>query len=166
MTHVRPDADGLGVSSHWPTPYGASGNNRGWPSRASSSPRYDFLDPGRKVIENFTPPGEAFRHRRCRGRDGHRNVGPTRRLRFVLEELYRTESGGRSPPDARRSRRHGLRRHLRRNQPADSRTKSFGHSELRSPRPRPTTCSRPWRPTPAGSATRTRHRPRLPWRKN
>jgi bifunctional oligoribonuclease and PAP phosphatase NrnA len=61
MTHVRPDADGLGSQLAL---HEALGNLGKAPRVAIASklpPRYSFLDPGRQVIEDFKPANFADR---------------------------------------------------------------------------------------------------------
>ncbi len=61
MTHVRPDADGLGSQLALADALRGMGKKPRVVIASKLPPRYHFLDPGRKVIENFTPPGDAFR---------------------------------------------------------------------------------------------------------
>jgi len=60
MTHVRPDADGLG--SQLALADGLRGMGKGPRVVIASKfpPRYHFLDPGRAVVENFAP-GDKFK---------------------------------------------------------------------------------------------------------
>jgi len=60
MTHVRPDADGLGAQLAVADALTAMGKRPRVVIASQMPPRYDFLDPDRKLIEQFTPPGEAF----------------------------------------------------------------------------------------------------------
>ena len=61
MTHVRPDADGLGSQLALAEALRSLGKEPRVVIASRFPPRYEFLDPGRKVVENFTPPGDAFR---------------------------------------------------------------------------------------------------------
>jgi phosphoesterase RecJ-like protein len=61
MTHVRPDADGLGSQLALADGLRAMGKEPRVVIASKFPPRYHFLDPGRQVIENFAPPGEGFR---------------------------------------------------------------------------------------------------------
>ncbi|HEY2785888.1 MAG TPA: bifunctional oligoribonuclease/PAP phosphatase NrnA [Fimbriiglobus sp.] len=60
-THVRPDADGLGSQLALADALRGMGKAPRVVIASKLPPRYDFLDPGRTVIENFQPPGDAFR---------------------------------------------------------------------------------------------------------
>lgn len=61
MTHVRPDADGLGSQLALADALTAMGKKPRVVIASKLPPRYDFLDPGRKLIENFALPGDEFR---------------------------------------------------------------------------------------------------------
>jgi phosphoesterase RecJ-like protein len=59
-THVRPDGDGLGSQLALAEVLEAMGKNVRMVIASTWPPRYDFLDP-RKRIERFTAPGDAWR---------------------------------------------------------------------------------------------------------
>lgn len=61
MTHIRPDADGIGSQLALADALRTMGKRPRVVIASKLPPRYDFLDPGRKVIENFTAPGDDFR---------------------------------------------------------------------------------------------------------
>ncbi len=61
MTHVRPDADGLGSQLALAEALEALGKRPRVVVASPVAPRYQFLDPGRTRIERFAPPGTAFR---------------------------------------------------------------------------------------------------------
>ncbi len=62
MTHVRPDADGLGAQLGLADALTALGKTPRVVIASKLSPRYAFLDPKREVIEEFTAPGDKFRN--------------------------------------------------------------------------------------------------------
>jgi bifunctional oligoribonuclease and PAP phosphatase NrnA len=59
-THIRPDADGLGSQLALAEVLRRLGKEVRLVIASSWPPRYDFLDPGRR-IQRFTPPGDAWR---------------------------------------------------------------------------------------------------------
>src|SRR5438067_1026315 len=59
-THVRPDADGLGSQLALADALEQHGKQVQLVISSSWPPRYDFLDPGRR-IQRFQPPGDAWR---------------------------------------------------------------------------------------------------------
>ncbi len=59
-THVRPDGDGLGSMLALAATLEERGKRVQLVIASASVPRYDFLDPGRK-IQRFTLPGDAYR---------------------------------------------------------------------------------------------------------
>jgi phosphoesterase RecJ-like protein len=64
MTHIRPDADGLGSQLALHDALTRLGKQPRVAIASKLPPRYDFLDPGRKIIEDFRPstiPGFADR---------------------------------------------------------------------------------------------------------
>ena len=61
MTHVRPDADGLGSQLALADALAAIGKTPRVVIASRLPPRYDFLDSPRGVIEQFRLPGEGFR---------------------------------------------------------------------------------------------------------
>src|SRR5262245_29930313 len=61
MTHIRPDADGLGSQLALAEALRGLGKEPRVVIASRFPPRYTFLDPGRQVVENFTPPGDGFR---------------------------------------------------------------------------------------------------------
>jgi phosphoesterase RecJ-like protein len=61
MTHVRPDADGLGAQLAIADALIGMGKKPRVVIASKLPPRYEFLDPDRSKIENFYPPGEKFR---------------------------------------------------------------------------------------------------------
>ncbi len=61
MTHVRPDADGLGSQLALAEALETLGKRPRVVIASPLPPRYHFLDPGRTRIEQFTPPGVGFR---------------------------------------------------------------------------------------------------------
>jgi phosphoesterase RecJ-like protein len=63
MTHIRPDADGLGAQLALHEALLAVGKHPRVAIASKLLPRYEFLDPGRKVIEDFKP--AAFTDRDC-----------------------------------------------------------------------------------------------------
>lgn len=62
MTHVRPDADGLGAQLALADALTRMGKTARVVIASALPPRYSFLDPDRKVIENFQLPGDEFRN--------------------------------------------------------------------------------------------------------
>jgi phosphoesterase RecJ-like protein len=60
MTHIRPDADGLGSQLAVADALRAMGKKPRVVIASKLPPRYDFLDPDRTVIENFAPGSPAF----------------------------------------------------------------------------------------------------------
>jgi bifunctional oligoribonuclease and PAP phosphatase NrnA len=62
MTHIRPDADGLGAQLALRDALMAMGKTARVVIASPLPPRYRFLDPDRTVIENFTLPGDSFRN--------------------------------------------------------------------------------------------------------
>lgn len=62
MTHIRPDADGLGAQLALREALIQMGKECRVVIASKLPPRYDFLDPDRKIIENFTLPGDAFKN--------------------------------------------------------------------------------------------------------
>jgi phosphoesterase RecJ-like protein len=66
MTHVRPDADGLGSQLALHAALTALGKKPRVAIASKLLPRYEFLDPGRKLIEDFRPGTAAnFADRDC-----------------------------------------------------------------------------------------------------
>lgn len=63
MTHIRPDADGLGAQLALHDALTAIGKKPRVAIASKLPPRYAFLDPGRKVVEDFKP--AAFTDRDC-----------------------------------------------------------------------------------------------------
>lgn len=61
MTHVRPDADGLGAQLAVADALRGMGKKPRIVIASKLPPRYEFLDPDRSRIENFYPPGDKFR---------------------------------------------------------------------------------------------------------
>ena len=61
MTHVRPDADGLGSQMALADALGHIGKKARVVIASKLPPRYEFLDPQRRTIVNFEPPGDGFR---------------------------------------------------------------------------------------------------------
>jgi bifunctional oligoribonuclease and PAP phosphatase NrnA len=61
MTHIRPDADGLGAQLAVADALRTLGKRVRVVIASPLPPRYDFLDPNRNIIERFEPPGEAYR---------------------------------------------------------------------------------------------------------
>src|SRR5688572_31404160 len=61
VTHVRPDADGLGSQLALADALTALGKTPRVVTPSRLPPRYQFLDPDRNVIEPFRPPGDEFR---------------------------------------------------------------------------------------------------------
>src|SRR5262245_57190932 len=59
-THVRPDPDGLGSMLGLDDVLRRLGKETQLVVASAWPPRYDFLDPGRR-IERFAPPGDAWR---------------------------------------------------------------------------------------------------------
>ncbi len=62
MTHVRPDADGLGSQLGLADALTSMGKKAHVVIASTLPPRYKFLDPDRTIIENFTPPGTRYRN--------------------------------------------------------------------------------------------------------
>ncbi len=62
MTHIRPDADGLGSQMALADALGRIGKKARVVIASPLPPRYEFLDPQRKIIVNFEPPGDEFRN--------------------------------------------------------------------------------------------------------
>src|SRR5918912_4215168 len=60
-THVRPDGDGLGSMLALADSLEARGKSVQMVVASALPPRYDFLDPRRRV-QRFTPPGEPYAH--------------------------------------------------------------------------------------------------------
>ena len=65
MTHIRPDADGLGSQLALHDALTSIGKKPRVAIASKMPPRYDFLDPGRKLIEDFRLPGESFKKCDC-----------------------------------------------------------------------------------------------------
>jgi len=61
MTHIRPDADGLGSQLALADALVRMGKRPRVAIASKLPPRYAFLDPQRKVIEDFRAPGDNFR---------------------------------------------------------------------------------------------------------
>jgi len=61
MTHIRPDADGLGSQLALADALRNAGKNPRVVIASKLPPRYQFLDPDRTLIEEFRLPGDAFR---------------------------------------------------------------------------------------------------------
>ena len=61
MTHIRPDADGLGSQLALADALVRIGKRPRVAIASKLAPRYAFLDPQRKVIEDFRAPGDDFR---------------------------------------------------------------------------------------------------------
>jgi bifunctional oligoribonuclease and PAP phosphatase NrnA len=62
MTHVRPDADGMGSQLGLADALTRIGKTAHVVIASKLPPRYRFLDPDRTAIENFTPPGTKYRN--------------------------------------------------------------------------------------------------------
>jgi bifunctional oligoribonuclease and PAP phosphatase NrnA len=62
MTHVRPDADGMGSQLGLADALTRIGKKAHVVIASKLPPRYLFLDPDRTAIENFTPPGTKYRN--------------------------------------------------------------------------------------------------------
>ena len=60
MTHIRPDADGLGAQLALAEGLRQLGKSPRVAIASKLPPRYEFLDPGRTEIEDFRTPGDAF----------------------------------------------------------------------------------------------------------
>jgi phosphoesterase RecJ-like protein len=60
MTHVRPDADGLGSQLALADALAQLDKTARVVIPSKLPPRYQFLDPDHRVIERFTPPGDGF----------------------------------------------------------------------------------------------------------
>jgi phosphoesterase RecJ-like protein len=65
MTHIRPDADGLGSQLALHDALTSLGKKPRIAIASKLPPRYEFLDPGRKLIEDFRLPGESFQDCDC-----------------------------------------------------------------------------------------------------
>jgi phosphoesterase RecJ-like protein len=65
MTHIRPDADGLGSQLALHDALTSIGKKPRVAIASKLPPRYEFLDPGRKLIEDFRLPGESFKDCDC-----------------------------------------------------------------------------------------------------
>lgn len=66
MTHVRPDADGLGSQLALHSALLAVGKSPRIAIASKLPPRYEFLDPGRQLVEDFRPGNAAnFADRDC-----------------------------------------------------------------------------------------------------
>ena len=61
MTHIRPDADGLGSQLALAEALETLGQKPRVVIASNLAPRYQFLDPDRERIEQFTLPGDKFR---------------------------------------------------------------------------------------------------------
>lgn len=61
MTHVRPDADGMGSQLALADALAQLGKTAHVVIASKLPPRYQFLDPDRTRIQNFTPPGTRYR---------------------------------------------------------------------------------------------------------
>ena len=61
MTHIRPDADGLGSQLALAEALRLLGKIARVVIASPLSPRYEFLNPNGTAIENFHPPGKEFR---------------------------------------------------------------------------------------------------------
>jgi phosphoesterase RecJ-like protein len=61
MTHIRPDADGLGAQLALADGLRSLGKTPRVAIASPLPPRYAFLDPQRKTIEDFRAPGDAFK---------------------------------------------------------------------------------------------------------
>lgn len=61
MTHVRPDADGLGSQLALADALRSMGKKPRVVIASPLPPRYEFLDPDRTVVEQFVPPGDEFK---------------------------------------------------------------------------------------------------------
>lgn len=62
MTHIRPDADGLGAQLALADALRSLGKKPRIAIASKLPPRYAFLDPNRKLIEDFHTPGDNFRN--------------------------------------------------------------------------------------------------------
>ncbi len=62
MTHVRPDADGMGSQLGLADALTRMGKTARVVIASPLPPRYRFLDPDRTIIENFEAPGAKFRN--------------------------------------------------------------------------------------------------------
>lgn len=65
MTHIRPDADGLGSQLALREVLTDLGKKPRVAIASKLPPRYEFLDPGRKVVEDFRLPGDTFQDCDC-----------------------------------------------------------------------------------------------------
>ncbi|CAN5257293.1 DHHA1 domain-containing protein [soil metagenome] len=65
MTHIRPDADGLGSQLALRDALVTLGKTVRLVIGSPLAPRYRFLDPDRTIIENFALPGDAFSNIDC-----------------------------------------------------------------------------------------------------
>jgi phosphoesterase RecJ-like protein len=65
MTHIRPDADGLGSQLALRAALLTLGKKPRVVIASKLPPRYEFLDPGRRLVEEFRLPGEPFRDCDC-----------------------------------------------------------------------------------------------------
>ena len=61
MTHIRPDADGLGAQLALAEGLRQLGKSPRVAIASKFPPRYTFLDPQRKEVEDFRAPGDAFK---------------------------------------------------------------------------------------------------------
>lgn len=61
MTHIRPDADGLGAQLAVAETLREMGKSPRVVIASPLPPRYAFLDPERRLIENFRAPGDEYR---------------------------------------------------------------------------------------------------------
>ena len=61
MTHIRPDADGIGSQLALADALRQIGKTPRVVIASRLPPRYAFLDPERRLIEEFESPGTAFR---------------------------------------------------------------------------------------------------------
>lgn len=61
VTHVRPDADGLGSQLALADALTAMGKTPRVVIPSRLPPRYQFLDPDRTAVQQFRPPGDEFR---------------------------------------------------------------------------------------------------------
>ena len=160
-THVRPDGDGLGSQLALGEVLEQQGKQVRHVNASMFPPRYDFLDPHKRV-ERFNLPGDAWRQvdavivvdtgtwNQLGDLAPFCRRWPSPRPSSIT--TFRRTTSARSLWWTRPPRR-----------PADWCSRPSRPWACRCPRPPPTTCLSLWRWTPAGSVTRTRRRRPSPW---
>jgi len=150
MTHIRPDADGLGAQLALHDALTQLGKSPRVAIASKLPPRYDFLDPAASSSKTSGHPPLRTLRPRLRGRARYRHLEPARRLRRLSESEPDPPRRRRSPSQPRTTSAASGSSISAANRAAGWLTRSPRPSASRRARLPRTTCSWPSRRTLAG----------------